>query len=120
MFQAVNAITTPAVTGAPIAADRFHNIPNPMLADMIGDLDCQQKALEAELKSAKDALKARGMDRAEGQRFTVSFSASIRQTLDSAAVKAAMGQVWFDDHSKLAEIVTTRVSVNKVALALVA
>ena len=100
--------------------DRFHNMPVHMLADMIGDLDCQSKAIEAELKSAKDALKARGADRAEGARFTVSFSASIRQTLDSAAVKAAMGQTWFDDHSKLAEVITTRVSVNMAALALVA
>ena len=114
------SFTTKPVTGVPVATDRFHNIPNTMLADMIGDLDCQSKTIEAELKSAKDALKARGMDRAEGQRFTVSFSASIRQTLDSAAVKAAMGQVWFDDHSKLAEVITTRVSVNKAALAVAA
>ena len=114
------SFTTKPVTGAPIATDRFHNIPNTMLADMIGELDCQSKAIEAELKSAKDTLKSRNVDRAEGVRFTVSFSASIRQTLDSAAVKVAMGQKWFDDHSKLAEIVTTRVSVNKAALAVAA
>ena len=99
---------------------RFHNMPVHMLTDMIGDLDCQQKALEAELKAAKDALKSRNVDRAEGVRLTVSFSASIRQTLDSAAVKAAMGQTWFDDHSKLAEVLTTRVSVNKAPLAVAA
>lgn len=66
--------------------DRFHNMPAALLADLIGDLDCQSKALEAELKVAKDALKAHGSDKVEGSRFTVSFSASIRQTLDTAAV----------------------------------
>ena len=100
--------------------DRFHNMADGMLADAIGDLDCQSKALEAELKAAKDALKSRGANKVDGVRFTVTFSASIRQTLDTAAVKDAMGQTWFDDHSKLAEVVTARVIVNKAALALVA
>lgn len=99
---------------------RFDNMSAGMLADLIGDLDCQAKALEAELKAAKDALKARGADKVDGTRFSVTFSASIRQTLDSAAVKAEMGQTWFDDRSKLAEVLTCRVSVNKAALALAA
>ena len=101
-------------------ADRFHNMPAAMLADLIGDLDCQSKAIEAELKAAKDALKARGAERADGSRFSVTFSASIRQTLDTAAVKSVMGQTWFDDHSKLAEVVTCRVLANKAALAVAA
>jgi hypothetical protein len=99
---------------------RFDNMSSGMLADVIGELDCQSKALEAELKAAKDALKARGADKVDGSRFSVTFSASIRQTLDTAAVKAEMGPTWFDDHSKLAEVATCRVSVNKAALAIAA
>jgi hypothetical protein len=114
------SFTTKPVTGAPIATDRFHNIPNTILADMIGDLDCQSKAIETELKAAKDALKARGQTSVTGNRFVITFTSSIRQTLDTAAVKAAMGQTWFDDHSKLAEVITTRVSANKTAQALAA
>ena len=41
------SFTTKPVTGAPVAADRFHNIPNERLADQIGELDCQVKAAEA-------------------------------------------------------------------------
>lgn len=101
-------------------AARFHNMPASLLADAIGALDVQIKALEAEREAARMALKARGIARAEGNSFTVSFVSSIRQTLDTAAVKAAMGQQWFDDNSKLAEISAMRVSVNKAALALAA
>ena len=38
-------------------ADRFHNMPAAMLADLIGDLDCQSKAIEAELKAAMEGLR---------------------------------------------------------------
>jgi hypothetical protein len=97
-------------------AARFHNMPASMLADAVGALDAQIKALEAEKEEARMALKARGIARAEGDRFTVTFSTSIRQTLDTAAVKTEMGQQWFDDHSKLAEVTAMRVTVNKAAL----
>jgi hypothetical protein len=100
--------------------DRFHNMPAVMLADLIGDLDCQSKAIEVELKAAKNALKARGQASVAGSRFAITFTASIRQTLDTAAVRAAMGQTWFDDHSKLAEVVTTRVVAHKTAQAFAA
>jgi hypothetical protein len=98
-------------------AARFHNMPASLLADAIGALDAQIKALETEKDAARMALIARGSARAEGERFTVSFVTSIRQSLDTAAVKAEMGQQWFDDHSKLAEVTAMRVAVNKAALA---
>lgn len=106
------------------ATARFHNMPSHMLADVIGTLDAQIKALDAQIKAleaekeaARMALKWRGVVKAEGERFTVSFVSSIRQTLDTAAVKEAMGQGWFDDHSKLAEVTSLRVTMNKAALA---
>ena len=114
------SFTTKPVTGARIGADRFHNIPNALLADRIGDLDCRSKAIEAELKAAKDALKARGVDRTDGLRFTVTFSQFIRVTLDAAAIRSEMGGKWCDDRSKLAEVVTARITVNKAALAVAA
>ena len=96
---------------------RFHNLPLHMLADEIGDLDCRIKALEAQKDAARLALLARGAKNAVGSMFTVSFTNAIRQTLDANAVKAAMGQQWFDDHSRLAEVTSMRVAVNKAALA---
>jgi len=99
---------------------KFHNMPSHMVADAIGALDAQIKALEAEKEAARMALKARGAVKAEGERFIVSFVSSIRQSLDSEAVRKAMGQSWFDDHSKLAEVTSMRVTVNKAALAVAA
>jgi hypothetical protein len=91
-------------------ANRFHNLSPAMLADLIGRLDREAKNATAELDAAKDAFKARGLLIAEGDTHSVMVQKTIRQTLDTAKVKADMGQVWFDDHSRLGEIVTLRIS----------
>src|SRR5258708_30404320 len=91
---------------------RFHNLSPSMLADLIGELDRKSKDAEADLKAAKDAFKARGLTTAQGEAFAVMQTASIRQTLDTTAVKAEMGRQWFDDHSKLAEVVTLRITAT--------
>ena len=90
--------------------NRFHNLSPSMLADLIGQLDRTAKAATADLDAAKDAFKARGLLIAEGETHCVMIQKSIRQTLDTAKVKAAMGQVWFDDNSKLGEVVTLRIA----------
>ncbi|MFT3673160.1 hypothetical protein [Aestuariivirga sp.] len=90
--------------------NRFHNVSPEMLADLIGDLDRKAKDASAELEAAKDAFKARGLLIASGENHSVMVQKSIRQTLDTAKVKAEMGQNWFDDRSKLAEVMTLRIS----------
>ncbi len=97
--------------------DRFHNLPDSALADTVGELDFKCKALEAELKAAKDALKTRGVAKAEGRLFTVTVSDSVRWSLDTAAVKAAMGERWYDAHCRSAVVSTVRVAMNRRALA---
>lgn len=99
------------------SAARFHNMHASLLADAIGMIDAQIKALEVEKDAARKALLAHALERVEGERFTITFCSSIRQTLDTAAVKAEMGQQWFDDRSKLAEVTAMRVTINKAALA---
>lgn len=99
------------------SAPRFHNLSPAMLADLIGDLDRKAKAASAELDAAKDAFKARGLLIAEGETFSVMAQKSIRQTLDTAKVKADMGQQWFDDHSRLGEVVTLRIAATASAVA---
>ncbi len=91
-------------------ANRFHNLSPSMLADLIGKLDREAKNATAELDAAKDAFKARGLLIAEGETHSVMLQKSIRQTLDTAKVKAEMGQTWFDDHSRLGEVVSLRIS----------
>jgi hypothetical protein len=88
----------------------FHNLSPSMLADLIGELDRKAKSASAELDAAKNAFKARGLLNAAGDAFSVQVQKTIRQTLDTSAVKAEMGQTWFDDHSKLGEVVTLRIA----------
>ena len=55
-----------AVGGAMLApANPFHNMSVATVADLIGGLDAEAKALEARIKAAKAELSARGVDRAE-------------------------------------------------------
>jgi len=89
---------------------RFHNLSPAMLADLIGQLDKQAKAAAAELEAAKDAFKATGFAVAQGECFAIALQKTIRQTLDTAKVKAVMGQGWFDDNSRLSEVSSLRVT----------
>jgi hypothetical protein len=92
--------------------NRFHNISPEMLADMIGQLDREAKAAMSALEEAKDAFKFRGLLIAAGEAFSVQVQKTIRQTLDTAAVKAEMGQQWFDDHSRLGEVTSLRIAAS--------
>lgn len=82
------------------------------LADEIGRLDVMKAALEEKLSALKAEFKAAGVEQVEGELFVITQSTAIRQTLDTNAVKAKMGQDWFDDHSKLAEVTTVRVKAK--------
>lgn len=82
------------------------------LADEIGRLDVMKAALEEKLSALKAEFKAAGVEQVEGELFVITQSTAIRQTLDTNSVKAEMGQSWFDDHSKLAEVTTVRVKAK--------
>jgi regulator of replication initiation timing len=87
------------------------------LADQIGQLDAQIKALTEQLDALKAQAKASGLDEIEGRIFTVSIGTSIRASLDTTKVKKELGQQWYDDHCKLAEITTVRIKPRAEALA---
>lgn len=82
------------------------------LADEYGRLDAMKKALEEKLAALKAELKAAGVEKIEGKMFIVTQKLAIRQTLDTNAVKAKMGQDWYDDNSKLAEVTTVLVKAK--------
>lgn len=98
----------------------FDNLPTPDIADLIGDVDAQIKAIEARMKTAKAELSARGVDRAEGERFTVTKSETVRWTLDTAAAKEALGEAWCTKHSHITPVTSFRITVNRAALAVAA
>jgi hypothetical protein len=87
------------------------------LADQIGQLDAQIKVLTERLDALKSEAKALGFEQIEGQVFTVSIGKSIRSSLDTASVKKELGQQWYDDHCKMAEVVTLRIKPRAEALA---
>ena len=92
--------------------NRFHNLSLAMLADLIGQLDRTAKSATSDLEAAKTAFKDRGLLIAEGDAFSVMVQKSIRATLDTASVKAELGQSWYDDHCKLAEVSTLRIAAS--------
>jgi hypothetical protein len=71
--------------------NRFYNLSNEGLADAIGNADLALKAHEAEVKALKEEFKARGILTAEGECFTVNRSDQVSGRLDTAAVKAFLG-----------------------------
>jgi hypothetical protein len=80
-----------------------------MLADEIGALDLEIKALEARMAAARAELKARNVEKAEGRRFAVTVSEALRSSLDSKGIREAMGEAWCNLHSKIAVVTTVRV-----------
>jgi hypothetical protein len=84
MAQATNPSTT----------SRLHNLSNEMLADAIGHADALLKGAEAECKALKEEFKSRGLLTAAGERFTVTRSDQVSSRLDTAAVKAFLGDAW--------------------------
>lgn len=87
------------------------------LADQIGQLDAQIKVLTEQLEALKKQAKASGLDEIEGRVFVVSIGTSIRASLDTASIKKELGQQWYDDHCKLAEVTTVRIKPKAEALA---
>ena len=71
---------------------RFHNLSNQALADAIGAADAVLKAAEAECKALKDEFKARGLTEVAGDQFTVTAKDQMAGRLDTAAVKAFLGE----------------------------
>jgi len=86
------------------------------LADQIGQLDAQINVLAKQLEALKKQAKESGLDEIVGQTFVVTIGASIRASLDTAKVKQELGQQWYDDHCKLAEVTTLRIKVRDEAL----
>lgn len=86
------------------------------LADEIGKLDAQIGVLTKQLEALKAQAKNSGLDEIVGQTFVITIGTSIRASLDTAKVKKELGQKWYDDHCKLAEVSTLRIKVRDEAL----
>ena len=79
--------------------------------------DARVKTLQDRLKAAKDEFKARGVETAAGERFTVVRSETVRWSLDTAAVKAEMGADWCTRSSRTTHTVSLRITPIRAAMA---
>jgi len=95
----------------------LHNHSAAQLADMLGRLDCEMKAQEARMREIKDAIAALGVDCAEGEMFRVSKVETVRQTMDTAAAKSALGEAWVLKHTRYTPVTSYRITVKREALA---
>lgn len=84
----------------------INTLSNAALADEIGLVNDEIKALQEKLAALKDEAKSRGITEVVGSFFSVKFTNSIAATLDTATLKKEFGQKWYDDHCKLAERTT--------------
>lgn len=64
------------------------------LADELGKAYQECKKAESNLNILKEEFKRRGLTHAEGERFVISKSESTRETLDTRAIRLAMGAIW--------------------------
>ena len=102
--------------------DRFDNLSPAQIADLIGNVDAQAKALEAEKKALRAALEARGLDAdtVSGTQYALTFKLrSGSLSLDKDAVEKALGKDWVAANSKVgaASVVMTIAAVNSAAKA---
>jgi hypothetical protein len=94
------------------AVSSFHNFSTGDLADELGAV----KAQAAEIKAREDALRteliARDITEAEGSLFRATISTASRWTLDAERIRAEFGDAWCTAHSKVATVVSVRVSAR--------
>lgn len=92
----------------------LHNHSTHQLADDYGTLDLQIKALTERKDAIKDELKARGVEKVEGAKFTITVSTSTRTTYDDKAIREALGADIVKQYERVSETTTLRVKPTVV------
>lgn len=87
----------------------FHNYDPAALADEIGALDSEAKTLKKRLEAAKSELKARGIERATGDCYSVKVTVSTRQSLDTSAIRNSFGEEVLEQFQRFADVFSVRV-----------
>jgi hypothetical protein len=91
---------------------QFHNLSAGDLADQLGALKAEIADLEAREKALRDELVRRGVPAIEGAVYDATITAAVRWTLDTKAVKAEMGAVWYDARGRQALVTTVKTTAR--------
>lgn len=78
----------------------FANLSNLMLADAMGEIAQELKALEARQNAARDEMVRRKLSAIEGSRFIVVKAVTDASRFDSKAVRKEMGDDWYEARQK--------------------
>lgn len=92
--------------------DKFDNVSDEELADMIGELNGMIKGYEVRLDELKGAFKARERSIVKGQSWIVSASTSTTKRLDVKKVREVLGDALDDSYFTVTE--STRITTKPV------
>lgn len=98
----------------------YHNISTGDLVDELGALKARIADLEARENLLRTELIYRRSTCAEGAVYSAAIAEAVRWTLDSKAVRAEMGDAWYDARCRQSMVTTVAVKPRPVAVQLAA
>jgi len=99
------------------APSRFHNLSDAALADALGRADAIAKAATADLDALKTEAKRREVEELQGDEFVVTVQEQIAGRIDTAKVKAFLGDRYGQFENAVISTVVRVRAVNRLALA---
>jgi hypothetical protein len=92
-----------------VSVSLYHNHSAGDLADGLGRLATEIAELEGRRKAFREEMIRRGVAEAEGALYRATVSDAVRWTIDSAKVRAEMGEPWWDARCRQPLVATVAV-----------
>jgi hypothetical protein len=99
---------------------QFHNLPVGEIVDRLGTLKAEIADLETREKDLRAELLKRCVIEAEGAQYAATVTQAMRWTLDAKAVRAELGDAWWNQRCKQALVTTVTVAARAVPAKLAA
>ena len=88
---------------------QFDNLPIGELVDQLGSVKAEIADLETREKSLRAELLKRCVTEAEGSLYGAAITQAVRWTLDPKALKAEMGEGWYNRHCRQTAVTTVNI-----------
>ena len=98
----------------------FHNLPVGEIVDQLGAVKAEIADLEAREKNLRAELLKRCVIEAEGAMYAAAVTQAVRWTLDAKAVRAEMGDSWWNGRCRQSLVTTVTVAARAVPAKLAA
>ena len=103
-----------------VSVSPYHNHSTGDLADTLGTLSAEIAELEGRRLAFREELIRRGVSEVEGALFRATVSEAVRWKIDSAKVKAEMGEEWWSARCRQSLVTTVAVKARTGAVKLAA